>query len=329
MNILITGATSGLGRSACDMALALGFKVIAVGRNQAVLDTLNALGCQTYACDLAKQALPNHLVATADTIWHCAALSSPWGAYDEFYAVNVKATQTLATQAGIAGVPSFVHISTPSLYFDYHHHIDIQETYRPSRYVNHYAHTKAQGENAIVQLTQQFPKTRYVMLRPRAIFGQYDQVLIPRLLKVIKQKGFLPLPSGGQAMMDFTFADNVVEAMLCASRADLPNDVSGQAFNITNGEPMALRAVLDKLFVDELQMDFKIKAVPYPILHSVAVGLESLSKLTKKEPILTAYSVGALNFDMVLNIDKAREVLGYVPKVSMSEGIERTALSLI
>lgn len=328
MNILITGATSGLGRTAVDMALEQGHQVIAVGRNQAVLDELVQLGCQTYAYDLAVEQLPNHIFDTLDAVWHCAGLSSPWGAYQDFYAINVGATKQLAEQAGRAGVPYFVHISTPSLYFDYRHHIDIKENYQPSRYVNHYAHTKALAETVILEMVQTFPQTRYVMLRPRAIFGKYDQVLIPRLLKVIEQKGFLPLPNGGRAMMDLTFADNVVEAMLCAVRADLPSTISGQAFNITNGEPMALRAMLDNLFVDELKMEFKIKAVPYPILHSVAVGLEHIAKFTKKEPILTAYSVGALNFDMALNIDKAKEILGYVPKVSMAEAIGRTAVGL-
>lgn len=310
------------------MALGRGHQVIAVGRNKEVLNELATLGGQTYACDLAVEWLPNHIFETVDAVWHCAGLSSPWGAYQDFYAVNVGATKQLAEQAGQAGVPYFVHISTPSLYFDYQNHLDIKEDYQPSSYVNHYAHTKALAETVILKMVQQFPQTRYIMLRPRAIFGKYDQVLIPRLLKVIEQKGFLPLPNGGRAMMDFTFADNVVEAMLCAVRTDLPSGISGQAFNITGGEPMALRAVLDNLFVDELKMDFKVKAVPYPILRTLALGLETIAKLTQKEPILTAYSVGALNFDMVLNIDKARQILGYVPKVSMAEAIGRTAVEL-
>ncbi|MCB6146031.1 hypothetical protein LHK12_16155, partial [Providencia rettgeri] len=35
-----------------------------------------------------------------DAIWHCAALSSPWGKRQDFETTNVHATQILATAAG-------------------------------------------------------------------------------------------------------------------------------------------------------------------------------------------------------------------------------------
>lgn len=323
MKILITGATGGLGRNACEIAQKQGHQIIAIGRNSQILNELKAQGMDIYAHDLANEPLPASLFIGVDAVWHCAALSSPWGAYEDFYRINVQATEQLMQQAGQMGVPFVVHISTPSLYFDYQHHIDIKEDYRPSNYVNHYAYTKALAEDCVQKAVQQYPKTQYTLLRPRAIFGKYDQVLIPRLLKVIHEKGFLPLPNGGRAVMDFSFADNVVQAMLLATCENLP---SGEAFNVSNHQPMALQEVLNSLFINELRLDFKIKSVPYPLLYRTAQTLEWLSKWTKKEPILTPYSVGALNFDMILNADKAKTVLGYVPKVTMEEAIKQTAI---
>lgn len=321
MNILITGATGGLGQNACEIAHAQGHHVIAIGRNTNILAQLQTLGMQTVTRDLARSSLDDGLFDGVDTVWHCAALSSPWGAYDDFYAINVRATQHIMEQAGRAGVPFVVHISTPSLYFDYQHHHNVHESYQPKQYVNHYAHTKALAEQVVQQAVKSYPNTQYVMLRPRAIFGKYDTVLIPRLLNVIENKGFLPLPNAGRAVMDFTFVENVVHAMFCATKPL----TSGDVFNITNHEPMVLKDVLNQLFNTHLQLNFKIKSIPYPVLYHLAKALEWRAKWTHQEPMLTQYGVGALRFDMILDNHSAKQTLGYTPQVDMEQAIKKTA----
>lgn len=324
MKILITGATGGLGRNACEIALQQGDTVIATGRNQTILNQLKIQGVhQVIATDLAYEPLSVQQLEHVDAIWHCAALSSPWGAYNDFYRANVIVTEQLVNAAGQAGVPYFVHISTPSLYFDYQHHHQILEDYQPKQYVNEYAKTKALAEERVLQAVKRYPKTRYVMLRPRAIFGAYDQVLIPRLQQVIAQRGFLPLPRGGDAIMDFSYAPNVVYAMYCAIQQPV---ISGSVFNISNQQPFKLRHVIERLLQHHMGLSFKIKTIPYPILAHLAKGMEICSKFTHKEPVLTQYSVGALNFDMTLSPVHAQRYLCYTPLVDMYTAIEQTAL---
>ncbi len=356
-HLLITGATGGLGREACEMALAYGYRVTAVGRKQIVLAELADLGCETLAMDLREltlanspqlAVLQNDILKTVDVIWHCSARSSPWGAYADFYADNVLVTQALAKLAGENKVAKFVHISTPSLYFDYQHHSQGMNEVKESEhqyhentqitakqratkkyanhYANHYAHTKALAEFEIIKASRQFPNTHFVMLRPRAIFGRYDQVLLPRLMRVLENKSRLPLPRGGQAVMDFTYAGNVVHAMQCASlNQQLP---TASVFNISNHQPMPLAELIDKVFVQQLGMDVHIKPLPYALLDKVAMGLELLAKFSKKEPMFTRYSMGSLNFDMVLDNSQAIEVLGYRPMVEMDEAIRLTTDSI-
>jgi nucleoside-diphosphate-sugar epimerase len=216
-----------------------------------------------------------------------------------------------------------VHVSTPSLYFDYSHRRDIPETFVPRKYVNAYAETKALAEQKIQQVTRDFPAMHTTVIRPRGIFGKYDQALVPRIERVLNERGRVPLPNGGRALVDLTHVDNVVHAMWLATiREGVP---SGAVFNITNGEPTTVADVLERLFCSELKRDCAIAAVPYWVLDTAARALEVIASRNGKEPLLTRYSAGALAFDMTLDITRANAILGYTPVVSMAEGIARTA----
>lgn len=324
MTTLVTGATSGLGRNAAQRLAILGRRVRATGRNLDTGRALQACGIDFIAADLATAQTTDfdRLLDGVDTVWHCAALSSPWGAYEDFHVANVVATGHLVKAAIRHGVRCFVHVSTPSLYFDFRHRLNIPENFRPARYANHYASTKAQAETCIQAAVQRQPATTFVILRPRGIFGPYDRVLVPRILRVLRErKGVLPLPRGGAARLDLTHVDNVVQAMLQASaRLDLQ---SGEVFNITNGEPATLRSMLDAL-LRPLGVPFRIVSLPYPVVDAVARAMELRAAVTGIEPALTRYSVGALNYDMTLDIGRARQRLGYAPVMPTDEAMSTT-----
>ena len=52
--------------------------------------------------------------------------------------------------------------------------------------------------------------------------------------------------------------------------------------------------------------------------------MEARSALTRREPLLTRYSVLILARTQTYDIASARRDLGYAPRISLAEGIERT-----
>lgn len=326
MRILVTGATGGLGRNAVEFLLARGVDVHATGRNVETGRVLTSLGARFTAVDLAYASADEflRLVDGVEAVWHCAALSSPWGVRKHFEESNVVVTENLLETSGKERVKRFIHISTPAIYFDYTNRYNIDESFCASTPVNEYARTKALAESAVRKAGKKFPELRTVILRPRAIFGAYDQVLLPRLSQLLSaNRGRLPLPRGGRAVIDMTYAENVVYAMwLATTKDDLQ---SGLTFNITNDEPEQVAIVLEKLFVRDLGQKMEVRDVPYLALALAAQGLECVSKLTGKEPRLTRYSIGVLAYDMTLSLARARAALGYAPIVTLDEGIRRTA----
>lgn len=325
MKILVTGATSGLGRNAAQQLLEQGHEVVATGRNHAEGQRLTQAGMVFVPLDLttASEAECRTLMDDCDAVWHCAAKSSPWGDRHAFWQANVRGTQILVQAAGALETPRFVHISTPAIYFDFRHHYDLKESYRAHTFSSHYASSKYAAEQAISEAVVHYPATTFVMLRPRGLFGPHDRVIVPRILQQLhRDGGVLRLPQGGEALLDLTYVENVVQAMMLATQRTTLR--SGSIYNITNHHPQQLKVTLDALLYQQLGLNYRLQNVPWPLLSLVARGMELVGHCTGKEPSLTRYSAGAVCFDMTLSKHKAIEELGYRPQFTMDEGIART-----
>lgn len=313
MKAIVTGATGGLGRSLVEFLLSKGWEVISFGRNDEIG---KRLGTEFYSFDLSNIDLTIKYFKKVDIVFHCAALSSPWGNYNSFYNANVLATQNVVEAMKMYSIKKLVHVSTPSIYFNFTDQFNIKEEYLPNKFVNNYARSKYEAEKIVLG-----SNIISVIIRPRGIFGEYDQVLVPRLEKIAR-KGFLPLIKNKEVLIDVTYVGNVVYALFLAATKDLPNK---SIFNITNDESMNIKDIFT-LIMSSLNIKIKFKLIPYSLLMGIACFLEFLSKLgLTDEPLLTKYSIGVIGNSQTLNISLAKEILGYKPIYTIKEGLKNYA----
>ncbi|MCW8409547.1 SDR family NAD(P)-dependent oxidoreductase [Legionella sp. PATHC035] len=321
MVCVVTGATGCLGLSLTQRLVADGYEVIALGRNKQLGKLITQFGAQFIAVDLLDKEKLKKIAQNAQTIFHCAALSSPWGRYNDFYNANV-----LGTQHVIAATPPnarLVHVSSPSIYFNFTEQHNIKEdSSLPLKPANYYVKTKLLAESLIDKAYRE-RDLNVITLRPRAIFGPYDRAILPRILQNEKN-GILPIIGTGQNLIDITYVENVVDSLLLAAQAD--RRFCGKKYNITNAEPRALITILSELF-SALQKPFRPKFIPYSFAKIYAASMEKLYhlSLTGKEPRLTRYSAAVLSMGQTLNIEAAQMDLGYQPKITINQGIERFA----
>ncbi|RYZ66769.1 MAG: SDR family NAD(P)-dependent oxidoreductase [Proteobacteria bacterium] len=325
--ILVTGATGFLGSWTVERLLREGATVFATGRSRRYASELETKGAQFLSVDLAETSsipkLKEFCSGHLDAVVHSGALSSVWGKYEDFYSANVLATRNLVELASrLHSSPKFIHISSPSIYIQNRDRHDIRESEPiPSEFINHYAKTKFLSEIEIkVAQAKGIPA---LVLRPQGLFGPRDTSVFPRILKV-GRRGFFPHFDGRNHLVDVTYVENVVEAIVCALK--LPVDrFRGQAYNITNGEPIAQEVMVEKLLI-ALDIPFRFKTIPFQRAWLAATVLEKFHRvfMPMREPVLTRYAVNVLGFDRTLNIDLARQELGYQPVVTMADGFERT-----
>jgi nucleoside-diphosphate-sugar epimerase len=321
MKVLITGGTGFLGRHAAVRLKKLGHTVRVLGRNRRAGEALERFGVEFCAVDLADEARVAQACERQEGVIHCAGLASPWGKYDDFYQANVIGTQNLVKGCQAHSVRRIVHLSTPSLYFDYRDRLNIRESDPLPRPATPYAATKLLADREIERVRQLGLET--VSLRPRAIFGPGDNTVLGRLLRAAEQ-GTLPLIGGGNSLADLTYIDNVVDALVLALTS--PQGTLGQVYNITNGEPVSMRALLDRL-LPKLGLRPRLYSIPFPVARVLALGMETFYRLVRPqaEPPLTQYAVGLMAKSQTLDITRARQELGYRPQVSLEEGLDRFA----
>jgi nucleoside-diphosphate-sugar epimerase len=319
MKVVVTGATGFLGSYLVKHLQKSDHEVIAIGRDIRIGDQLEQSGIRFIPADLSSQDLPQKLPPQIDWVVHCAALSSPWGRPEEFYRSNVLATKNLVQYAQNSHCKRFVHISSPSIYVDRVDKLNVRESDPlPKLSLNHYIATKRQAEVIVDQAVESGLSA--ITLRPQGIVGRGDRSIFPRILKIAK-RGFVPRIGSGQTLTDLTHVNNVVDAIMCALNAN--DQLSGQKYNITNGEPIDLYRVIEEL-MSELQISFKWKKMSLKKAYYIGSALEWTSRnlLFHKEPLLTRYTACALGASRTLNIDKARAELNYAPRFSLNDALK-------
>lgn len=319
MNMLVTGGTGFLGKALARRLIKEGHHVTIIGRNEQVGQQLTIEGMTFIQADLNDQKAMIQACQLMDYVFHCGALSSPWGKYSDFYQTNVIGTKNIIAGCEEHHVKRLIHVSTPSIYAYYTNRENIMEASQlPQKMINHYAQTKYLAEKEIDKAHEN--GLPVITIRPRAIFGPEDNAIIPRLIEANDKIG-VPMINDGKALIDFTYIDNVVDALLLCMNS--PVQTQGKKYNITNGNPMLFCDVLEKLF-ESLQLKWNKRKMNYHVIFLLASCMEVFYKLfmPKKEPILTKYTVSVLSHTQTLNIDAAKKDLGYEPRISIDEGIQ-------
>ncbi|MBF2062999.1 MAG: NAD-dependent epimerase/dehydratase family protein [Calothrix sp. C42_A2020_038] len=317
MNVLVTGATGFLGRKLAER-LNLSHQVTVLGRNQKVGKQLESQGMRFLAVDIRDADGVLAACKRQDYVFHCAALSSPWGKYKDFYNTNVVGTRNVVRGCEIYEIKRLIHVSTSCVYFNYSHRLNISETDVLPEPANGHIMTKLLAEGLVNRASQR--KLSVISIRPRAIFGLGRFPILPQLM-TISQKTGIPLINGGKALVDITYVDNVVDALLLCQTA--PDNLSGRTFNITNGQPMHLIDLL-RIISHKLGSELKLQPVSYGVADNLTLLMELISKrlLLGREPILTRYTLGTLAFSQTLDITAALSELNYQPRITIETGLD-------
>lgn len=308
--ILITGATGFVGKALCN----------SLAKRQPVRVSQRA----SIAANFPKGVEVFHGVLTSDENWsnalvgvdvvvHCAArvhvmrerVADP---LLEFRRVNVEGTLNLAMQAAAAGVKRFIFLSSvkvngesTTLGFPF----SADQLPCPC---DPYGVSKAEAESQLVSLAEK-SGMEVVIVRPPLVYGPGVGANFQSLLRAITRG--IPLPFGLVTgnRRSLVGIDNLVD--LITTCLDHPA-AANQTFLVSDGECLSTAALIRGL-AEALNRPARLIPVPVVVLTAGAAFLGKAN--------LAQRLVGSLELD----IGKTRNMLGWTPPLSMSEGLQRTA----
>jgi nucleoside-diphosphate-sugar epimerase len=193
----------------------------------------------------------------------------------------------------------------------------------PTRWLAHYPHTKAIAEKMVLEANGQH-RLLTCALRPHLIWGPRDQHLIPRLLDRAR-KGQLRRVGAGKNLIDAVYVENAAAAHLLAADALQPGlPACGQAYFITNGEPVNCWEWINEI-LGQAGLAPVTRGVSLPIAYAAGAAMEGLWTILRRtdEPRMTRFLAAQLGTAHYFDIAAARRDLGYIPKISMAEGMKK------
>ncbi len=303
MIAVVTGAAGFVGSSLTGRLLDDGHTVIGIDCLTKAYDVelktrnldrfLGHPNFQLHYSDLAEHS-PTGPVAEADVVFHLAgqaSVTSSWGeGFSEYSRNNVDATQRLLEACVGAGLQRFVYASSSSIYGNALVMPTPEST--PPLPISPYGVTKLAGEN----LCAAYNKERGLPVTSLRFFtvygpGQRPDMAFHKLFKAAFAGNQFQVRGDGTATRDFTYVDDVVDALVRAAGCGWDG-----AVNVGGGHRVTLLEVLH--LVEELTGPLDLEFVP-----TVAGDARNTSA----------------------DVSLAAEILGYQPSVSLSDGLARMA----
>jgi UDP-glucose 4-epimerase len=299
---LVTGGGGFIGSHLTDRLCQDGYRVrvldnFSTGRRENLLHL--AKDIELIEGDIQSYERVHNAVRGAELVFHAAALPSvPRSVQDPLSsnATNVTGTLNVLLAARDEGARRVVFASSSSIYG-----IDTELPKRESMPVDPvapYAVAKLAAEGYCRAFFEVYG-LETVALRYFNVFGprqdpvsQYAAV-IPSFISAFLEERPPVVHGNGEQSRDFTYVENAIQASVLA--ADAPG-VAGQTFNVACGQQASLNALL-----------------------------EQLRSLTGRQA--EAKHVGPRRGDVrhsLADISRAREVLGYEPRVDVRRGLELT-----
>lgn len=289
---------------------------------------LATMGISQFRGDLVDKGKIYSAAQGCDAIIHTAAKAGIWGDYSSYYQANVLGTQNIIEVCRELRITKLVYTSSPSVVFSGGDMEGVNESAPyPKRYLTAYPKTKAIAEQMVLNANDENLAT--VSLRPHLIWGPGDNHLVPRILARAKA-GKLRKIGSRDVLVDSVYIDNAASAhILALDRLNFNSPCSGKAYFISNGEPWKLWDLVNEIILAG-KGNVVNKTVSVSLAYFMGWLFEIIYTISRKhaEPPMTRFLAKELSTSHWFDISNARNDLGYVPMITIREGLDRLKMAL-
>lgn len=266
----------------------------------------------TDPASLARVIRPGDVIVNA--AGYAAATDRTRAGARRFQAINVEGVRNLAQVAVNAGASGLIQISSVAAMGRWTGAGISEGMMRPPR--SRYAQSKLDGERALEAFRGRLP---FTILRPTSVFGE-GRGLAAALCRLATLP-ISPLPSGGQALVPFSYVGNLAHAVELAMRCEA---CRGRTFIVGDERSYMLREIVGEL-ARALHRPARIVPVPTIALHAAGGLLGLQARLRGRSPLLEASRIATLTRSVSYSIAEFQAATDYRPVYSLADGATRIA----
>jgi nucleoside-diphosphate-sugar epimerase len=181
-----------------------------------------------------------------------------------------------------------------------------------------YVDTKVAGE-AVVLAAHAAGEVACSVIRPGDVYGPRSRPWTVLPVEMIRA-GRMFLPAGGRGILSPVYVDNLVDGIVLASSSPA---AAGQVFTITDGAGVTTGDFFGR-YAALLGVP-PPRSLPTGLAAALAAIAGPLDRLRDPASEVNPMSARYLARRGTYSIEKARQVLGYAPRIGLNEGFDRTA----
>ena len=318
MKVLVTGGTGFTGKALVLRLLEQGHEVMALDSKEGLKTReLQDRGAEVVLGSVTDREVVRRAIEGAEVVHHLAAAFREMNVPDRHYQeVNVGGTRNVLEAALAAGVRRFVYCSTCGVHGNVDHPPGGEDA--PIQPADYYQRTKYEAEPIVREFHERGLPS--VILRPAAIYGPGDP---ERFLLIFRRVagGTFPMFGSGRTLYHPLYVDNLVDAFV-AAMADGAGD--GEAYLIADEEYVEIEELVRRV---ARALGVEVRVPHFPLWPVVAAGhvVEKVCRPFGITPPIFPRRVDWYRQNRAFRIDKAKQDLGWVPRVGLDEGLRRTA----
>lgn len=314
--ILVTGAAGFTGLALALSLTAAGHRVRGLVRDRAKAPKLVA-SAETVQGDIRDRGVVRQALQGVDTVYHLAAVFRRAGVPDsEYREVHVDATRQLIELSASAGVRRIVHCSTVGVHGSVSEGTPAAEN-APFRPGDIYQLTKLEGEQTALETAARLGVSLTVV-RPGPIYGPGDNRLLKLIGGVAKRR--FTLLGDGSPRFQMIYVDDLIEGFRLAAES---SRAAGRVYIMTGDDAPTLKQLVQEIaeVANVKPPSFRLPVWPFWLAGAVC---EAVCIPAGIEPPIYRRRVKFFTSNRWFDTSRARNELGFAPKMPLREGISRT-----
>lgn len=270
-----------------------------------------------------------------DLVMHCAGIvparrhrySTNQKQWEKVKTINYQGTKNVVNATLASGCRKFVYTSSCTVVIDdlAHDYFNMNEKTPLGHATLHYGKSKGMAEQYVLSHEHAEKGLQACALRPCTIIGPGDIAVISLIHDLIAKGETYFIIGDGDNLYDFIYIDNAVDAHVLAIENMLTTaTAAGEAFFISNEEPVYFWDFFAYLWAQFGHVPrFRVK-IPMAVAWVVGLVAEVVTYFTGAAATVDRGSVWDAVRTQYSDNSKARDILGYRPKIGLAEGVRRS-----